>query len=199
MSKILVIGDSHGYLQRYWEIIQREKPERSIQLGDFGFKRHHDWFLNHMDTGKHKVLFGNHDYYPYLDKPHSLGDFYKEVLPNGRRLMCIRGAWSIDQYHRTEGLDWFREEEMSMVRWNECINEYEKFKPHIVLSHDAPYSINKYFYDIYKPNRTSTGLQSLLDIHTPLQWVFGHHHKPRTEGVNGCHFTCLGELQFMNI
>ena len=199
MNDLMIIGDVHGKLNSYYKIILQEKPEHSIQLGDFGFKKHHDWFLGTMDISRHKIVFGNHDYYPYLDKPYSLGDYSTIVLPDGRKLMTIRGAWSIDQNQRIQGVDWFREEEMSIVEWNGCINVYEQFKPDIVVSHDAPFSINKSFYGIYEPNRTSMGLDTCFEIHQPAKWIFGHHHKPKTERVNKCKFTCLGELQFIKI
>lgn len=196
MKELMIIGDVHGKLNSYYEIILREKPEFSVQLGDFGFKKHHEWFLGMMDTYRHKILFGNHDYYPYLDKPHSLRDFHEQVLPSGHKIFYVRGAWSIDQAQRIEGIDWFHEEEMSITRWNECILTYEQFKPDIVISHDCPYSIYKEFFDIYQPNRTNMGLDTLLDIHVPQEWYFGHHHKPRRQEFRGCSFICLGELQF---
>lgn len=195
MREILIIGDVHGKLNGFAGIMLDEKPRFSIQLGDFGFKKHHDWFLGNMDTSRHRILFGNHDYYPYLDKPYSLGDFHEQVLPSGRKLFCVRGAWSIDQMQRIQGIDWFPEEEMDIMRWNECITAYERFKPDMVISHDCPYSIYREFFSIHQPNRTCMGLDTLLDIHPPGKWIFGHHHKPRTESFRECEFTCLGELQ----
>lgn len=69
---LLVIGDVHGKINEYWKLINKYNID-SIQLGDFGFKRHHNWHLENVDSSKHKINFGNHvDLMIYKSSPASV-------------------------------------------------------------------------------------------------------------------------------
>ena len=193
---MLVIGDVHGKVNQYYKLINKHKPNESIQLGDFGFKKKHDWFLKEMDITKHKIMFGNHDYYPYLDKEHSLKDFSFNPQYN---LMTIRGAFSVDRVSRTEGLDWFANEEISYGDWYPIMDEYELRKPEIVISHDCPQYMRHLLFGIDQKSITTSGLQSLFELHQPKLWIFGHHHTHIDEVYNGTRFICLKELGIFNI
>lgn len=37
-NNLLIIGDVHGKINQYWKLIQKHNG-RSIQVGDFGFKK----------------------------------------------------------------------------------------------------------------------------------------------------------------
>jgi hypothetical protein len=193
-SKLALIGDVHGKINEYHQIIQ--KYEKSIQLGDFGFQKEHEWLLKNIDTTKHKILFGNHDYYPYLFKEHSLGNssFIEEY-----DMIAIRGAYSIDRHHRTIDLDWFENEELNYVEMRDIYNEYEQTKPKIVISHECPNSIAKKFFSICEKNATRDFFDELLKIHKPEKWFFAHHHKSKNEYVNDVNFICLDELEIFEI
>ena len=186
---MIIIGDIHGKIDSYYEILSKYKSP-SIQVGDFGFSKQHRWHLDNLDSSIHKINFGNHDDYTYLNKPHSLGNFnyYKNVF-------TIRGAESIDKHLRTENLDWWREEELSYSQMQECIDFYEKIKPEIVVSHDCPDDVRKALFNIKDKSITSTGLQFMFEIHQPKLWIFGHHHKSKNEVINGTKFICLDELE----
>lgn len=135
--QLMLIGDVHGKYYEYHELIKiaEQKNIKSIQLGDFGFEIEHIWHRNNINSTNHKILFGNHDFYPFIDLPHSLGNFgYLEEYG----IFYIRGANSIDKYRRTIGLDWFSNEELSWEEANQCLELYEKIKPNIVISHDCP-------------------------------------------------------------
>lgn len=188
---MILIGDVHGLISQYNQTIQKiPKGDKSIQLGDFGFKKSHDWFLDNIDYNQHKVMFGNHDYYPYIDEPHSLGDFgvYEGIF-------FIRGAWSIDHYLRILGRDLFHEEELTYTQFVACLELYEQVKPSIVISHDCPREVRKEMFNIYDKSTTSNGLQALFEVHQPDLWVFGHYHKSRKEIINKTEFICLDELE----
>ena len=189
MKNILVIGDVHGKYLDYKEIIDKHNGE-SIQLGDFGFNFVHDMHLSFNDVSKHKVLFGNHDDYTYLNREHSLGNFFIKD-----DLMCIRGADSIDKRFRTINVDWWENEELSYKEMEEVINVYELNKPKIVISHDGPQSIIEELFGIRDKSLTRQGLEQMLGIHTPNIWIFGHHHKSIDITINGCRFICLNELE----
>lgn len=196
---MLVIGDVHGKINEYWKIIHKlRKVDISIQLGDFGFKKEHEWHLKNIDNLNHKILFGNHDYYPYLNEKHSLGDYYHFTL-KGKTIMCIRGANSIDKNNRLESVDWFKEEELNYMQMRNCFDVYYNLKPDIVISHDGPQFIIQSLFGINNKSNTRTLLQQLFDNHKPKQWIFGHHHKPKVLEFEGCKFQCLKELEVIEI
>jgi len=198
---MIIIGDIHTKLSRYHNILCRNPKEDSIQIGDYGFKEEHDWHMSNIDIDKHKVLFGNHDYYPYIDMPHSLGNF--KTIPE-YNMMTIRGAKSTDKYLRVEGADWFSDEELSYGQSMEVVDVYENTKPFIVLSHDCPELLynNVFGYDLsLEKNKSITSqlLQAIFEIHQPSLWIFGHHHRHIDVQIEGTRFICLPELSYMHI
>jgi predicted phosphodiesterase len=190
-----IIGDVHGHLQQFERLV--EDTQHFIQLGDFGFREEHEWFLQ-KKYSEGKILFGNHDYYPYVSCTHSLGD-YTAVLCEGTRYLTIRGAYSPDNTLRTEGVDWFREEELSYATFMDILCIVQDISPDIILSHDCPQRIREQFFGIHDPSRTSQGLQAVFEAFQPSLWVFGHHHQSRNEVVNGTRFICLRELEVRDI
>jgi len=171
-----------------------------ILLGEMGFKKQHDWFLNSPLSEHNKLLFGNHDYFPYLNKPYSLGRF--KAIPE-YNMFTIAGAFSIDWQWRTEGRDIFMEEEMDCHEEIKCFDAYCKAKPEIMVTHDAPASVivPLFHYTYLYPNgqRTNNFLQKCLEIHQPKVWVFAHHHKAKDQTINGTRFICLDELQTIEV
>lgn len=191
MDDILLIGDVHGKVDQYKKIINYHKG-RSIQIGDFGFKVEHDWHLNNVDSFQHHILFGNHDYYPYLKRNHSLRNF---SFINFGQIMTLRGAFSIDKMCRKEGRDWFNNEELTYNEMQYAISHYLRNKPRIVISHDCPHEVRQYLFNIHDKSITSNGLQIMFEDHQPDIWIFGHHHMSKSETINGTRFICLAELE----
>ena len=194
---MLFIGDIHGKVELYERII-KNTTDCSIQLGDYGFQAEHDWHLANVDYSRHRVVFGNHEYQPYVHKPHSLGNF---SLDKKLGLMTIRGAVSTDKKHRTEGEDWFSGEELTPQEWEECTKAYRKFKPRIVASHDCPQIVRNYLLkqhiiaDDDLLQITPNMMDLLLDKHQPKKWIFGHHHTSARMIIEGTLFICLNELE----
>ncbi len=180
---MLIIGDVHGKTSRYHDIVKG--ADRSIQVGDFGFEHEHRWHLANIDPEKHKVVFGNHDFYPLVNAPHSLGDF--AVLDGG--IMTIRGAKTLDKsgmkdvlimkkdgtpqldddgnvmmrkefYRRTEGVDIFEfDEQLSRQRSYDVLDAFIHNKPSVVITHDCPTVVRQEIMDrLERPilNKTST-------------------------------------------
>lgn len=193
-NKVLLIGDVHGKIEQYKNIILDSKIP-SIQLGDFGFKKQYDWLEEQKFEKHHKILFGNHDYYPYVYQDYSLGDFgYIEEY----NLFYIRGAWSIDWMYRIQGRDLFINEELNTSQGNECMKLYEEIKPDFVISHDCPLIV----YPLVLTNPGKIGgsptprlLNELFSIHEPKEWYFGHHHQSKTITIKETKFQCLNELE----
>lgn len=199
VSKLLLIGDVHGKVNLYQNTIrlarQRHEVFLSIQVGDFGFIEAHDKaFGTTQNNTQHFVLFGNHDYYPYLDKNYSLGDVAFINTPN-KKIMCIRGANSIDKSLQIQRGTWHEEEELTMQQGYEILDLYETFKPNLIISHDCPQSVRCALFNITDTSRTSQLLESLLSVHKPNDWYFGHHHKQIQREINGVRYRCLSELE----
>ena len=189
--RVLLIGDVHAKIGRFARTISAHAPEYSIQLGDFGMRYEHLWFMDHMDVERHKVIFGNHDYMPFLDKPHSLGD-WSFPFPG---VMTIRGASSIDRRFRSTGLNWWPNEEISYQKMQACVEAYREAKPRLVISHDCPDAIRRKSFGIHDTSRTSDGLQDCFEEHQPDLWFFGHHHASLRRTLHGTEFVCLDELE----
>lgn len=192
---MLLIGDVHMKNNRYERIIDSYHG-KSIVLGDFGFDTEHKWLLKYKNTDQHKVLFGNHDYYPLVNENHSLGHW---GMYEG--LFFVRGAetpW-FDRPRRMAGVDWFDNEELSFSELNDVFNQYTEFKPDIVISHDCPSFLRYSEFDIRQTTRTSETLDAMFDAHKPKYWFFGHFHKSIQVTHAGCQFQCLNELESVEI
>lgn len=203
MSQITIIGDVHGKTSQYQKLIrQKLDGKRTLQLGDMGigFKGvglhemplNHHWFRgNHDDPAKCRL------------NPNYIGDFgYLENL----KLYWVAGAWSIDWEWRTEGVSWWRDEELSYAELDYAIQEHMRVRPEFMVSHEAPSSAAEMMlgglllsippsspesatsvqhdeeYGYYKAKlgcvktRTSQALQTMLGNYAPKEWVFGHYH-----------------------
>ena len=200
----ILIGDCHGRIERYLRILKEadEREEPTMLLGELGFKKEHDWFQGlKLNPDRHKIVFGNHDYFPYLNKPYSMGRFKSWSEPKGT-FFSVAGAYSIDKQYRREGVTWFADEEMNLKEQTECLALYEKCKPAYVLTHDGPESvIDTFFNYAYKfpdGNNTNKFYDILLSYHKPKAWVFAHHHKSRDMVINGTRFICLDEMETFN-
>ena len=185
---MLIIGDVHGMVDQYNRLIKNS--DRSIQVGDFGFAKQHEWHMKNCDPTKHQIVFGNHDDYGYLKSPHSLGNY--SLTPEG--IFTIRGAESIDKHHRIEGVSWWREEELNWSEANQVVESYMQLRPEIVISHDCPDSVCLQLFG-YGGSFTRKLLENLFQLYQPSLWIFGHHHKSKNEVILGTRFICLNELE----
>lgn len=200
---MIVIGDIHGKTDRYLKLLGRHRGEPSVQLGDFGIGFPGDelptlpgyaWFIR-----------GNHDN-PEVARSHAnyLGDFGSRTI-DGIRIFFLSGAWSCDQWHRTEGVNWWRDEVLSVAELQAAVDLYGKLKPEIVLTHDGPdEAVRSLLGDqpAHKElTRTSTGkaLNAMLDVHRPAKWIFGHWHTRFRRRIGGTEFRCLPELAWCRI
>jgi Icc-related predicted phosphoesterase len=82
---------------------------------------------------------------------------------------------------------------------NACLDLYEKAKPLVVISHEAPKSVNKSLFAIENDSSTARLLEEMLTIHKPNVWVFGHHHISKREQIDDTLFICLAELELVTI
>lgn len=208
MTTIRIIGDVHGKFRDYRDLI-RDVP-RSIQVGDMGvgFKRNHgdfEWCANppydSMSRGDHKFIRGNHDNPQACERhPYWIAD---GTVVDG--IYCLGGAVSIDRAWRTQGLDWWPDEECSYAEIERMIDDYSAIKPEVVVTHDCPSSIANEILSAFNMqkiedgSRTRVALERMLESHQPREWFFGHWHVSLSFVRGQTRFTCLNELEHVDV
>lgn len=191
---IVIIGDVHGKRQEYCRLL--DKYEYTVQIGDCDFEYSH---LSGYDPNKHKIIPGNHDNHNTVyNDPHCLGRFGHTVL-NNIPFFFMAGAFSIDRFYRTEGIDWFPNEELSYKEMWDALNLYDQIRPSLVLSHECPDIITRTYYNIHDRNNTRRCLEQMFEIHRPKMWIYGHWHRNTHYNVSGTDFICLNELKAIRI
>ena len=207
-----LIGDVHGKFDRYKKII-KDCPA-SIQVGDMGVgfrktqgPRTGEIYSNPphyaMVRGDHRFIRGNHDN-PGVCRRHT--QCIKDGTVDGD-MMLIGGAFSIDRQWRTEGYDWWSDEELSISELNTLVDIYATTRPRIMVTHDCPEVIaplmaavgNFRYVEAANPSRTRQALQGMLDIHRPEVWIHGHWHVSSDKVIDGTRFVCLAELEYKEI
>jgi predicted phosphodiesterase len=200
--KLRIIGDVHGKFHVYKEKIK--DAEASIQLGDFGFAKSWYQLVTHtIDPERHKIIPGNHDDYKGLREQYTFGKTYGEVDFNGFKFFFVQGAWSIDWKMRIPGISWWEEEQLPYGVLMDAMNEYERVKPDIMITHELPKIgieniFNKPFISNGTGNRTSVVLSQMFEIHRPKIWIYGHWHESRVDNLLGCEFVCLDEIDHID-
>lgn len=210
MTTVRFIGDVHGKFAPYKKLI-RDAPF-SIQVGDMGvgFQGFRQGELKHlanppfdaMSEGRHLFLRGNHDN-PEVCKRH------KYWIPDGTFLdgavFCVGGAVSIDRVYRTEGMDWWADEECSRAELDEIVDRYIEAKPDIVCTHECPESMANEIMAAFNKvkisdgSRTRQAFEVMLFHHQPRYWVFGHWHQSLSFVRGRTTFQCLNELEFVDV
>lgn len=196
-SNFRIIGDVHGRYGPYHRLLR--KAQFTIQVGDFGFKYA---TLSTVNVRRHRVLAGNHDNYDDVGNwPHFLGDYGVYSVPGLGDVFFIRGGLSIDRYLRTEGVNWWANEELGMAECYAALAEYIKVKPDFVVSHECPITIVPHVTASLHilPSRTNQLLEQMFATHQPKRWIFGHYHKSWNGTIDNTHFTCLDELECLDI
>ncbi|WP_426999183.1 metallophosphoesterase family protein [Pseudarthrobacter sp. N5] len=203
-----VAGDWHGDLG--WAITAvrsaaRERVSTLLHVGDFGL----DWpgaKRGRFEARLNKYLLeagiilivsgGNHDNWETLEKlpveADGLATFRSNirVLPRGGRTQIgglivagLGGAFSVDYEHRTEGKDWWRNEEPTP---EDALNLIAGGPVDILITHDAPAGVPlKSEFEIpreliVRAERTRTLLRKVLDSLAPPNVFCGHWHQRRT-------------------
>lgn len=215
MTVYRFIGDVHGKFKQYKNIIK--DVEVSRQVGDFGvgfmkwdYHENEKVFTtnppyDHIMKGDHKFIRGNHDN-PIVCQQQSywIPDGTIEVV-NGVKLMYVGGGISIDKDWRTEGFDYWADEELSYHKLQGIIDLYDVEKPDIMVSHEIPEEITKVIeivsgrQKLNIDSRTRDAFQTMFENHQPKLWIHGHWHCTYRKEVNGTLFIGLNELEYLDI
>ncbi len=212
MTYCRIIGDVHGYKQELTALLYSmpEQVTSSIQVGDMGvgFGQSDYWHESLDDVLKSanaRFIRGNHDN-PAVCK--TMPGFIKDGTVEND-VMFIGGAWSIDHAWRTEGINWWKDEECSYAQLEQLIDVYSVVRPRVMITHACPTLAAQEMFlkrgllfggreAKLHPNRTSSAFQAMYEIHQPDFWFFGHYHHTIHEKIGNTHFQCIGELDYID-
>lgn len=113
---------------------------------------------------------------------------------NGYNILFIPGAYSVDKYNRLrKNYPWNPNEQLddiSRQNLKQLVCQWFEsgFDIDFIVSHTAPYRIQKYFVDLFLPGVNQSTVDNsmeywLNDIHAicgdNIPWYFGHYHDDR--------------------
>jgi len=214
-TKTRLIGDIHGMFNDYQTYSIGNFEGKTIQVGDFGigFGQSDYWVENvnsFHSNGTHRFIRGNHDN-PSMCKSEMVGYIPDGTIEND--VMFIGGAWSIDGpdaapgwYRRTEGVDWWADEQCSDEQFYRFLDIYSVVKPRVMITHDCPRRISKEMFfntgivkGVEYKTKTAQAFDAMLEIHQPDYWFFGHWHHTMHHKYGNTTFMCLGELAYIDV
>lgn len=205
-NKIILTGDIHADISRIVLMDDSEmtKDDIVIVLGDFGViwgnSEMTDWRLKELSKKNFTTAFldGNHENFVEIARLENITSWHGGKvgkLPygiihllrgeiyniNGKIIGVCGGANSVDLWHRTEGVSWWREEEITDKDISNFEANLKGNKIDIMLSHDAPASLIplvKLFSRINdrKISNSQKQLEKINQIADIDKWYFGHWH-----------------------
>jgi len=207
--RVLITGDIHNNFGRLNELINRRNADLIICCGDFGYWPDVDWAepLSNIKLQKTKKLLwcdGNHENHWALQARQTdelapgiiympRGSTYQ--LEDGRNIMFMGGAHSIDQVMRKVGIDWFPEETITQ----KDLIGLPDIKIDIFITHTCPAEllIDMLPHDPRKlPEPSNYALTALWKEYMPSLWFFGHWHRYTTGMLNDTKWYALSAPGF---
>ena len=202
--KIMVVGDIHAEWGKFNELINKKQPDIILQCGDFGYwPSYKEYHPHHIKNDECKIYWcdGNHEEFSKLltIKRHEIRPniFYMKrgstlILPDGKIVLFMGGAESIDKHLRTPGIDWFLEEVITQKDFNNLPSEDTKID--IVISHTCPLEVD--LGDKFKDREplkdcSRVALSRILEMYKPSLWYFSHWHTYKEGFIQNCKWTCL--------
>ena len=208
MDKILIAGDLHNEFSRLNALIARKKPNLVICTGDFGYWPDAPWAapLENIKPQGAKILWcdGNHENHWRL-RDREKDEIVPDViymprgstydLPDGRTIMFMGGADSIDKHNRKEGVTWFKEE---TIQTND-LYDLPQVDVDIFITHTCPEELVNELRIEYPEKGlepSNTALSELWKIYKPNLWFFGHWHQYLEADMYGTKCYCLSAPGF---
>lgn len=217
-SNILVVGDVHMDFSSLNKLINKKQPSIILQCGDFGYWPRMKQKKNKKPpspkvSSSCKLYWcdGNHEDFESL-LHRSTDELWPNViykprgstltLPDGRIVLFMGGALSVDKQWRTNRINWFEEEEIT-AKDVEAIGNIQHVD--IVISHTCPMEFvaidewadshtkisDKNFYKAKSHDFSRKALSHVFQTFHPKQWFFGHWHTYKTGITDGCQWMCL--------
>ena len=191
-----LIGDIHGSFVTLKHIL-RDIPQGStvVQVGDFGFWPH---TRSHWDAAgiDRKVYFidGNHDYHPAFREIKQVSELWPNAffIPRstvmeieGKRVLFLGGAASVDKAWRHSGIDWFPDETITLADVDRIDHDQ---KIDVMITHTPPQSaidanfdpmVLVNFFELSPTWRDPSAqiVQSLWDHFGNPPLICGHMHR----------------------
>lgn len=199
MKDIVFMGDIHGKIFKANNIIKGLNDD-VVCVGDIGigFRQDGNWIVADDLGSRFSFIHGNHDN-PTMcaEQAGYLGRF--GVTDDG--LFYMSGAFSVDAFYRTIGIDWWNNEQLNNEELQSAYDLYMKVKPKVVVTHDCPRSLYPYMLSVIGKsdgpifeNTTAWALEGMFKDHQPETWCYGHWHEKVNHTVNGTNFICIPEL-----
>lgn len=230
------LGDIHGNFRL---INQYGVTGNIIQVGDFGlgFSQKDLKTMDHYNESwrARKIhvyaIRGNHDdpqwwngqFDSYWSNIHLVPD-YTVLELEGKKILCVGGARSVDRADRVEKKEgkwpenvWFPGEEFNYDE-DELTGVLAKHQVDIVVTHNAPNfciplgttgeSMEHYktrdahlILDVQLERELLARMHKIMKDwgNEPKVWIYGHHHRNHTEFIEGTKFILLGIGEITNI
>ena len=118
------------------------------------------------------------------------------MLPDGRNILFMGGANSIDKYRRTIGVDWWPEENITQSDFQNLPEEdIDIFITHTCSNEIYDNCIQHGLGGRYSPRKDNdpsyAALSSLWEIYRPGQWFFAHFHIYMKGNMENTRWQCL--------
>lgn len=223
-NNIIVCGDLHGTWAPLNKLINKQKPDIILQTGDYGWwvkfhnttkisvnlystKKRKKWDQYGIRPNGCKIYWapGNHeDWWSIKEELSDNNEVQPDIfyqrrgstikLPDGRTVLFMGGAESIDKNFRTIGHDWFPDEIITQTD----IENLPNVNIDIVISHTCP---REFYIKLRAGNHESvvmksndpsmTALSYVLHKYRPDLWYFGHFHLYREGHYNNTRWTAV--------
>lgn len=221
MDQLILLGDIHGEWRKLLAKLKTINNATIIQLGDFGMGQFSstvetEWLGKINDVCREnnielKVFRGNHDLpgafeksryvYPNVEL---LAD-YSYLNINGKSILCVGGAISVDRSDSIEDINWWKEEEI--------VFRPELIKPvDILLTHSGPPWIGPYnkngivghyckfdtelWEELQEERRV---VDEIIKLAQPKEFYCGHFHRSETNLTKGFKARILNIWEFLEI
>ena len=212
-------GDTHGQVDIN-KITMKKWPKQSeltredylIVLGDFGLywknDKTYEYLRDFYHGRKYTVLWvdGNHENFDWIDSLpveewngglvnrddniiHLRRGYVYDI--DNMKFFTLGGAKSIDKIYRTEGISWWKQEEIDFHEQEFALKNLESsnWSVDYILTHAAPRSILMPMFNRPEYTGSSTTEKFLeyvtFDVHFK-HWYFGHYHQDRDYGRYHC-------------
>lgn len=218
---MVLLGDIHGDFQEIYYFSKRnetQEPINLIQVGDFGagFKSSFIDDMEYLNTelaNSNVTLYairGNHDDPKFFNGEYNWSNI--KLLPDytvleieGKRILLVGGAISIDRLQRTENVSWWKDEVFNFD--SEKLSEFRNIDT--VITHSAPHFVfpqtfnslvlsfasydSKLIQDLTDERNRFNEMYNILNENNKIKhWFYGHFHTTRSERYEDTMFHVLG-------